>query len=238
LRKGLPIGAITWGIGSIGRASISTLAKDFRALLENDPQWKIDLAKYRIEDVAQKFTHFFLGKYRTEFQDWEVKPDIGFIVVGYSAGSSMSEEYLIRIDKGECIGPVLLRKPYEAGITWDGQPEAILRLVKGYSERLPTVLAQSGIPEKKIAEIIAHMDAALLSPMVVDPMPIQDAIHLAEFLVNTTIQFSRFNPGATTVDGPVEIAAITKHEGFKWIKRKYYYRRDLNPNERLENDAR
>jgi hypothetical protein len=31
LYKGLPITAATWGSGSIGRASISTLAKDMRA---------------------------------------------------------------------------------------------------------------------------------------------------------------------------------------------------------------
>jgi len=33
LCKGLPIGAITWGSGSIGKASISTLAKDLRRRL-------------------------------------------------------------------------------------------------------------------------------------------------------------------------------------------------------------
>lgn len=35
LYKGLPIGLITWGSGSIGHASISTLAKDLRQKLMN-----------------------------------------------------------------------------------------------------------------------------------------------------------------------------------------------------------
>jgi hypothetical protein len=26
-----------------------------------------------------------------------------------------------------------------------------------------------------------------------------------------------------------KIAAITKHEGFKWVKRKHYYNRAINP---------
>jgi hypothetical protein len=60
-------------------------------------------------------------------------------------------------------------------------------------------------------------------------MPIQDVIDLAEFLVHSTIMFSRFAPGAPTVGGPIEIAAITKHEGFKWVQRKYYYDLRLNP---------
>jgi hypothetical protein len=49
-------------------------------------------------------------------------------------------------------------------------------------------------------------------------MPIQDAIDLARFLVETTIGFIRstvFLP--KSVGGVVEIAAITKHEGFRWV---------------------
>ena len=56
-----------------------------------------------------------------------------------------------------------------------------------------------------------------------------DAIDLAEFLVHAAVMFSRFNVGAPTVGGPIEIAAVTKHEGFKWVRRKHYYSRDLNP---------
>lgn len=60
-------------------------------------------------------------------------------------------------------------------------------------------------------------------------MPIQDAIDLVEFLVDLTIKYSQFSPGATTVGGPIEIAAITKHEGFKWVRRKHYFTSELNP---------
>jgi hypothetical protein len=48
LLKGTPVGAITWGTGSIGPASISTLAKDLRRRFAGqDPDhadWKIDPA--------------------------------------------------------------------------------------------------------------------------------------------------------------------------------------------------
>lgn len=60
-------------------------------------------------------------------------------------------------------------------------------------------------------------------PMIVAPMPIQDAIDLAKFLVYMTIQTMKFGPVAPTVGGPIEVAAITKHEHFKWVLRKHYY---------------
>ena len=31
------------------------------------------------------------------------------------------------------------------------------------------------------------------------------------------------------IRGPIEVAAVTKHEGFKWVKRKHYYDVTLNP---------
>jgi hypothetical protein len=57
----------------------------------------------------------------------------------------------------------------------------------------------------------------------------QDAVDLARFLVQTTIGFVKFSVSrAKTVGGPIEIAAITKHEGFKWIERRHCYPSGLN----------
>lgn len=59
-------------------------------------------------------------------------------------------------------------------------------------------------------------------------MPVQDAINLADFLVNTAKGYSAFMPGGNTVGGETDIATVTKHEAFKWIKRKHYYPAYLN----------
>jgi hypothetical protein len=83
-------------------------------------------------------------------------------------------------------------------------------------------------PDQLADEVMKVLAPQLQASVIFAPMPIQDAIDLAEFLVHTAIQFSRFLPGAQVVGGPIEIAAITKHEGFKWIKRKHYYGVELN----------
>ena len=64
--------------------------------------------------------------------------------------------------------------------------------------------------------------------MVNRVMPIQDAIDLAIFLVETAANYSKFTPGDNKIGGPIEVATITKYEGFKWIKRKNYYDKVLN----------
>lgn len=236
LRKGLPLGLITWGAGSIGKAAISTLAKDLRERLtrrdEAHPEFHVDAENYTVEEVAGNVRKFFFDElYLPAFRDWPEKPPVGFIVAGYSAGGDLAEEFKIEVNaKGECESPIRLRTKEECGVNWFGEPEAITRLVLGFSPQLPIVLEQRlGIKADEIPKVMSIIRDSLNAPVVYDSMPIQDAIDLAEFFVDVTERFSRFTPGAITVGGPIEIAAITKHEGFKWIKRKYYFSRALNP---------
>jgi len=238
LRKGLPIGAVTWGAGSIGRASISTLLKDLRTRFSGQDQsraeWAISPENYSVRGVAERVKEFIHGEcYVPAFGAWPTKPVLGFLVAGYSSGVGMAEEWRLDIDaQGTCTGPTEVRPLDQCGATWNGEPEAISRLILGYSPALPTVLEkQLSVPAAQIPQAMQILAQHLRAQVIADSMPIQDAIDLAYFLVDVTEKFSRYTPGAATVGGPIEVAAITKHEGFKWVERKYYYSRDLNPEE-------
>jgi hypothetical protein len=239
LKKGLSLGAITWGAGAIGTSSISTLMKDLRQRFSDSDSeyaddWLIERASYTVEDVAQKVRQFMFDEmYVPAFETWEgQKPFLGFIVAGYSPGEAMAEEYSIHILGDTCEGPTLLRPKDQSGVTWNGEPEAISRVVLGFGTALPQVLHQQlGVPEQQLGPATNILQQALAAPLVQPAMPFQDAIDLAEFLVDLTIKYYRFIPGAPTVGGPIEVAGISKHEGFKWIRRKHYFSQELNPKE-------
>ncbi len=230
LVKGVPIGAITWGAGSIGQASTETLAKDFRILItDDDPKWKIDPENYSIKDIADKFKHFIYDlHYVPAFKDWPEKPDLGFLIVGYSIKHPLPEVWQIDIENGECQGPRLVAQEGDVGIHWFGEVEAIGRLYMGFGSGMRKILEEAQLNPTKVEEVIQLCNKKLIIPLVTPPMPIQDAINLARFLVDMTEQFSKYTPGAPTVAGPIEIAAITKHEGFRWVERKHYYDNQLN----------
>ncbi len=228
LYKGLPIGGMAWGTGSIGHASISTLAKDLRRrLMGRDPRTRegtIQPSDYTLEQVSQAARHLLYDEvYVPEFAGSEHKPALGFIVAGYSAGEDLAEEWRVLIQNGECRGPELIRAPQDTGLSWQGEPEAVTRLVMGHGTKLPEVLRELGVPDEQIEPAMGKIEQRLEVRLAPSPMPIQDAIDLALFLVQATIMFSRFGPGAPTVGGPVELAAITRHEGFKWVRRNLYY---------------
>jgi hypothetical protein len=44
-----------------------------------------------------------------------------------------------------------------------------------------------------------------------------------------TIGYTHYLLGPDVVGGPVEVAAISRHEKFKWVSRKHYYRNEMNP---------
>tara|TARA_R110001592_G_scaffold23435_7_gene91859 strand:+ start:198 stop:1037 length:840 start_codon:yes stop_codon:yes gene_type:complete len=233
LYKGLPIGAITYGLGNIGHASIATLAKDFRS----DLKTKLKPENYELESIAIEFGEFIHKKYKEVFKDTpiEKQPVLGFVIAGYSSGSDLPEEYQLIYPK--MTSPSSLRPLEEVGLTWNGEIEPLTRLILGHGSHLQKSVERSidlfkGKKEAQdfIKKLQMESQVSIISP----GMPLQDVINLAEYLVETAINFAKYRPGAQTVGGPIEIAVITRHEGFKWIKRKHYFSTDLNNHKSTE----
>jgi hypothetical protein len=217
------------------------LMKDLRNKLTdaNDEDFYIDPRNYKVSEVVDRLKAFiFDGHYSAAFSDWPTKPDLGFVVGGYSTGDDLAEEYQIGYFGGDLVGPTLLRPKNVTGATWNGQIEAASRLVIGYSPFLPSVLATAlKQDEAEIRDLLNKSANQALNPQLVQAvMPLQDAVDLATFLVDLSIQFARFSPGASTVGGAIEVAAISKHEGFKWIARKHYFGTEFNP--RIDTEER
>lgn len=104
-----------------------------------------------------------------------------------------------------------------------------------------------GVPEKVAREIFDEITAAMAGEYrgkfskaakeefekdfneMVAMMPKPNIIELAEALVSITAIERKASSDLATVGGPVDVAFITRHEGFVWIKRKHYFEPHLNP---------
>lgn len=238
LYKGLPLGVMTWGSGSIGGLSVASICKDLREMFvgampgPEGEDWKLDPEDFTVEAVASRVRGYTHSLYCEAFGSWSEPPALGMIVAGYSRGSHHAEEYKIEMSSEGCDDPSLVRPVEQCGYTVAGQPNAVSRLVNGVDPMLGAVLADRlGVSKEQVPSAVAIIGEALAAPLVQDAMPFQDALDLAEFFVDLTVRYTRFMPGPATVGGPIEVAGITKHEGFKWIKRKHYYDAELNPRE-------
>jgi hypothetical protein len=64
---------------------------------------------------------------------------------------------------------------------------------------------------------------------VVSALPKDELAAMAESLVNLTSFKRKMSMDAETVAGPIDVAVISKGDGFIWIERKHYFERELNP---------
>lgn len=64
---------------------------------------------------------------------------------------------------------------------------------------------------------------------VISSLPVTDMAALAKSLIELQSLKERVTRPTESVGGPIDVAVISKHDGFVWIERKHYFRADLNP---------
>lgn len=225
LYRGLPIAAMTCGLGAFGSESISTIAKGIRVEMMSGG---IDPKNYNIEQVTTFARERFLFKFQALDANVRSAASFEFIVGGCSSENGGGEIWKFQFTNGDAPEPVCIVATGQSDIIWAGQPEACVRLVLGISSQTFGVLMQAGLNEEQSTALVQAIRAQSTAQLVEPAMPIRDAIALGEFLAQTTASFVKFLPGADTVGGDLDIATVTKYEGFRWIRRKHFYPPELN----------
>ena len=72
---------------------------------------------------------------------------------------------------------------------------------------------------------IRHIEPLL---EVLNVVPKEELADLAESLVSLTSVKRKMSLGLETVGGPIDVAIISKGDGFVWIRRKHYFDPKLN----------
>lgn len=80
-------------------------------------------------------------------------------------------------------------------------------------------------------ELSDYRQERYISPVmrVVRVLPKDELAAMAESLINLTSFKRRVSMEEETVGGPIDVAVISKGDGFIWIKRKHYFESELNP---------
>lgn len=107
------------------------------------------------------------------------------------------------------------------GLSGDAKEAAIQR-IKKETESLKSNLFNSMRDYKKKE----HLDPLL---QVIAVLPKDELAAMAEALVNLTSVKRKMSLRTETVGGPIDVAVISKGDGFVWISRKHYFRPELNP---------
>lgn len=89
--------------------------------------------------------------------------------------------------------------------------------------------------EKMLSEFFeefrSYIQTEMIGPVVnvISTLPKEEMAAMAEALVEITTLRRKVDSTVESVGGPTDVAIISKGDGFVWIKRKYYFDIQLNP---------
>ena len=119
---------------------------------------------------------------------------------------------------------------------FDKYPEIIVENIEGsinekkiLQEKLKA--ASNKLFEYYREEVRAYRRENYVSPVTstVSMLPKDELAAMAESLVSLTSFKRKVTPERETVAGPIDVAVISKGDGFIWIERKHYFKPELNP---------
>ncbi|WP_143005654.1 hypothetical protein [Prevotella communis] len=95
--------------------------------------------------------------------------------------------------------------------------------------------AQDKIQEEFQDNVLEYIQEEYIDGIIdaVDSFSIADMANMGESLISVTNLQRHISSSDESVGGPIDVAVITRSEGFIWIKHKDWFRQDLNPNTRF-----
>lgn len=164
-------------------------------------------------------------------QSIDITPDMAASVVPF-AQDEMVGTFM------EGIDPNLLRSLEEyIQKLFNEYPDIVVSKIAGLDETSRNSIAQelkeagAKVFKQFQSQTKTIRDTKYIQPVIqaVTALPKDELAAMAESLVSLTSFKRRVTTDVETVGGPVDVAVISKGDGFVWVKRKSYFNPDLNP---------
>jgi hypothetical protein len=200
---------------------METLLTDLRRRFEGKDEarrdWALDRECYTLAQVAN-LLRTLLSKQKAAAYAGEVWTRVR--LCGDSAGRPFAEVWEILLLGSDSPAPTQVQGEQDFGIRWDGEYEALSRLVFGLGSGFEDAAVGSGVTREAARELHAKLSPSLFELLFRGAHAYSRCGRSGEFsrgndewLVKVCVARPK------TVGGSIAIAAITKHEGFQWVQR-------------------
>ncbi len=210
------VGVVTYGLGALGTQQPRT-AHSFLPEFEDELGQNKGL-RLGVEEFAAKLSEFFLRQWNNIMPSELVGDDMIFLVGGYDKGEAYGRLYQFTIPS--------MPKPVEQsvdefGVIWGGQAELTHRLLNGFDPLLPRQIKENfALSDYSEEEIYHSLRKKLAVPIPYLFLTLQDCVDLSILLIRMTIEVQSFCLGVRGVGGAIDVATITRTDGFQAIRQK------------------
>ena len=211
------VGAVTYGAGAIGQRSPRTAHSylpEFEAELAADGSGRLP-----VEEFAVKLSDFFMLQWQTGGMPPQAPPMV-FLVGGYDDSAPYGRLFefsvpTIPVPKEQHPGSD------QFGMVWGGQREFTDRIVTGFDGQLPRIAQEIlGLSDDQRDRLGVELKGRLQANIPFAFLPLQDSVDLSLLLIRTTITVQNWVMGVRGVGGPIDVATITRTDGFKPVQQK------------------
>lgn len=147
----VPVGAVTAGLAKLRGRSTNSYATEFLTDFGGS-----DSRLTTVSEVAEEFLKFIRGCYDEHYKDSPIPEEYRdgplFLVGGYSKKEHLPSLYRINVQKNT------VTEQYKAGkfgIAWEGQADAVERLIRGYDSDVRSSIEQS------VAQVVEEIRRSL-----------------------------------------------------------------------------
>jgi hypothetical protein len=217
------VGAVTYGVGAIGVG-----LQEPRTAHSFIPEFEASLGgagRLSVRTFAERLSDFFMECWTRAGMPNPVPAgqDLVFLVGGYDEGAPYGTVFELFIPSRPSPRETLLAGQF--GATWGGQHEFVSRLINGFDPMAISAVreflavpaaTQQGVPDPLDGALRLKLSARIPWQF----LPLQDCVDLSIFLVRATIALQKWTVGIRGVGGAVDVATITRVNGFEYVQQK------------------
>jgi 20S proteasome alpha/beta subunit len=209
------VAAITYGVGVIGQTSPRT-AHSY--LPEFEEELAAQPGRISVEDFAAKLSDFFNRQWQSSMPPGVQVGDMIFLVAGYNENEAYGRVYQLSVPNS--LTPTE-QNHNDFGLTYGGQHEITARILSALDDgTVKTIMPHLNVPPAGIPAVIGAIRQQHALKIPYQFLPLQDCVDLTILLINTTAELMRFVTDVRGVGGPIDVATITRTEGFKYVQAK------------------
>jgi len=212
-------GAVTYGLGALGQSEPRT-THSFLPEFEDSLLKKYGDIRLSVEEFSKGLSDFFMDQWNQRMpKDYKGEPML-FLVGGYDVNAPYGRIFQVAVPNA----PQPIEKNAgqgEFGVTWGGQLEIATRLLSGFDPNLLNIVQQElKLPQQQLTKLEEKLRMFLTLPIPFQFLPLQDCVDLSIYLIKTTIELQKWSLGIRGVGGAIDVATITRIDGFTYIQRK------------------
>jgi hypothetical protein len=208
------VGAVTYGQAGIGLRTAASFLPELETTVAGG-------GRLAVPAFAQQLSDFFMQQWQNTMPmpPAYTQLPMTFLIGGFDENDAYGRVFIVNIPYSPT--PVEVNPGVgQFGISWGGQREYVDRLIQGYDVRVPEIVGQTlNLQPNQQQQLLAALQPLQMG-LALAAMSLQDCVDLAIFFIRTTMEAQRLSVGIRGVGGPIDVATITRREGFRYIQRK------------------